>query len=74
MSQHGQPHFHLHLHIQAIGSEAKEVENMALPFKDKSWKLCTSLPSSSHWPDLSHMAMPGCKESWEMSTRKSGTS
>lgn len=57
----------------SVGREKSKIEGMSLFFQDRSWTACTSILPTSHWPDLSHMALLACKKSWEMKTRKSGT-
>lgn len=37
-----------------------------LYFKSIVWKFQTSIPLSSHWPELRHMTTPSCKGNWEM--------
>lgn len=73
MTQNGRSQFHLHIQIQPVEKEKRKREGMSLSLKDMTWNLPTSLLHTFHWPDLSHMAMLGCKGSWEMNTGKSCT-
>lgn len=55
-------------HIHTPVSEMKgDRARYALTFKSVPWKLYTSLLLASHWPELDHMATPGCKGVWESS-------
>lgn len=47
----------------SVGREKSKIEGMSLFFQDRSWTACTSILPTSHWPDLSHMALLACKKS-----------
>lgn len=54
------------LHMQVPAQKKREKESRKSLFKYVTRKLYTSLSFTSHWPNLRHMAMTGCKRSWEM--------
>lgn len=54
------------LPLLANTGREKTVEGCVGDFRGHSWDFCTSLLPTLHWPNLSPVATPCCREGWEM--------
>lgn len=57
-----------HHFFHTAGSKMRDdgKKGRPLPFSGHRGKLHTALRLTSHWPELSHMAIPSCKGGWEI--------